>query len=64
MQHYMFSSSATWDRSTTHPKVRHDRGSNSRPPDHGSALHVTETPETPDIQDIPFIDTIYISNSF
>ena len=48
---FMFSSSTTWDRSTTHPKqkyyapqVRPDRGSNSRPPDHDSTLHVTETP--------------------
>ena len=26
------------------PQVRPDRGSNSRPPDHDSTLHVTETP--------------------
>ena len=39
----MFSSSTTWDRSTTHPKF--DPGyMNSRPPDHDSTLHVTETP--------------------
>ena len=40
---YMFSSSTTWDRSTTHPKFD-PTGSNSRPPDYHSALHVTETP--------------------
>ena len=26
------------------PQVRADRGSNSRPPDHDSTFHVTETP--------------------
>ena len=35
----MFSSSMTWDRSTTP-----DQDSNSRPPDLDSTLHVTETP--------------------
>ena len=40
----LFSSSTTWDRSTIHPQVRPNRGSNSQPPDHDSTLHVTETP--------------------
>ena len=41
---FMFSSSTTWDRSTTHPQVRPNWSLNSRPPDQDSTLHVTEMP--------------------
>ena len=52
-----FSSSTTWDRSTTPPQVRRDKGSNSRLLDHDSTLHVTETPSLttrPSVNDRPF----------